>query len=253
MSSTSLLYDVVIPCAPKDYIKLPYCIAGLEKLNPHPETVYIVSKDRLKGDSVKSKVAYTCWIEEDEAIPIVVSDIKYHRPNWIYQQILKMTQDFTQHDYLCIDSDIVINRPLNVFNYGTLRIPNYFISSHKQNHPPYFSFMQKVFNLQKMVDFSFIADLTYFRKDVLKELIPSSEWLLSKCNEFLSDDCLIGEPEIYGNYLALTYPKSYTTIDIDVAMYGKYMPNLWTRAEVEEILAKEKNSTNHIVSIHSWT
>ena len=239
-------YDVVIPCAPKDYLKVQYCVHSLVNLKPMPFHIYIVSKDRLN-------IPGTRWVNEKEAIPISVEDIKYRRPNWIYQQILKMTQDFTQHDYLCIDSDIVINQSLNVFNDGNFCVPNYFISSHKQNHPPYFSFMQKVFNLQKVVDFSFIADLTYFRKDVLKELIPSTEWLLNKCNEFLSDDCLIGEPEIYGNYLALTYPKSYTTMNINVAMYGKYMPDLWTKGEIEEALAKEKNSTNHIVSMHSWT
>lgn len=238
-------YDVVIPCAPKDYLKVQYCVHSLVNLRPNPFHIYIVSKDKLN-------IPGTRWINEKEAIPISVEDIQYRRPNWIYQQILKMTQDFTESsEYLCIDSDIVINRPLEVMDHHLL--PNYFISSHKQNHEPYFDFMQKVWGLTKQVDFSFIADLTYFRKETLKELISSPEWLLEQCNKYLSDDCLIGEPEIYGNWLAKYYPGWYNTVDINVAMYGKYMPDLWTKTEIEDILAKEKNSTNHIVSMHSWT
>jgi len=243
------MYDVVIPVAPKDYIKIPYCVESLKNLNPQPSNVYLVSKDKLR-------IPGTIWIDESTAIPIKVVDIRYHLSNWIYQQILKMTQDFSENDYLCIDSDLVINKTLNIYSpyLETWEvIPNYFISSQKQNHQPYFDFMEKVWGLKKKVDFSFISDITYFRKNILRNIIPSSEWILEKCNRFLSDDCLIGEPEIYGNYLATIMPDSYCIIDINVGMYGKYMPDLYTKNEIEEILAKEKGSNNDIVAIHSWT
>ena len=244
-------YDVVIPCAPKDYLKVQYCVHSLVNLKPMPFHIYIVSKDRLN-------IPGTRWINEKEAIPIRLEDIQYRRPNWIYQQILKMTQDFTESDeYLCVDSDIIINKPLDIYTPNRLKHgnynPNYFISNHWQHHKPYFDFMKIVWNLDKQVNFSFIADLTYFKKSILKELIPSSEWLLEECNKYLSDDCLIGEPEIYGNWLALHYPWWYNTVDIRVAMYGKYMPDLWTKAEIESTLAKEKNNNVDIVSLHSWT
>lgn len=240
-----LNYDVVIPCAQKDYIKIPYCIDSLVNLSPTPSGIYVVSKDKVRLSGVT-------WIDEKTAIPINSSDINYRRPNWIYQQILKMTQDFTINNYLCIDSDLIINKELKIFDKQGR--PNYFISSQKQNHKPYFNFMDKVWNLKKLVDFSFISDITFFNKSILKEFIPSSEWLLEKCNKFLSEDCLIGEPEIYGNYITGTYGRnSYNTVDIKVAMYGKYMPDLYDSVEIEKIIDKEKNTSNNIIAMHSWT
>ena len=242
-------YDVVIPCAPKDYVKIRYCVDSLINLKPLPSNIYIVSRDRLK-------IPGTIWVNELSAIPISVSKIKYRRPNWIYQQILKMTQDFTENDnYLCIDSDLIINKTLEIINCpdGTVCLPNYFISNHKQNHAPYFTFMERVWNLKKVVDYSFISDITFFRKNILRELIPDSNWILDKCNQYLSEDCLIGEPEIYGNYLAAKYPESFNTMDINVAMYGKFMPDLYTTREIDEIINKEKNSNADIIAIHSWT
>jgi hypothetical protein len=113
--------------------------------------------------------------------------------------------------------------------------------------------MKKVWNLDKQVDFSFISDITFFRKNILREIIPDSNWILDKCNQNLSEDCLIGEPEIYGNWLAKFYPESFNTIDINVAMYGKFMPDLYTTREIDEIINKEKNSNADIVAVHSWS
>jgi len=244
----SVKYDVVIPCATKDYVKIAHCVKSLENLDPHPQNIHIVAKDRLK---VKSEIAYTLWEQEEEAISIEAEEITYRRPKWIYQQILKMTQDFTENDwYLCVVSDLVINKKLKLFTDDR---PNYFISSHKQNHRPYFDFMEKVWGLKKQVKFSFISDITMFNKKILREIVPSSRWLLEKCNQYLSDDCLIGEPEIYGNWLDKHYPASYNTVDVKVSMYGKFVPDLYRSEEIEEILAKEKNTDNDIIAMHSWT
>ena len=257
------LYDVVIPCAPKDYVKLPYCIKSLENLIPAPQNIYVVSQDEIK---IKSNVCIVRWSPDLWAMPsVIVSDINYRRPNWIYQQILKMTQDFTENDfYLCVDSDLIINRPLELFEppdqFG-VNIPRFLISSQKQNHKPYFNFMEKVFNLTKQVDYSFISDITMFHKEILKRIIPNGpESLLVACNTYLTDDCLIGEPEIYGNWIYKNFREAYTTHPIQVKMYGKYVynpyksgPDLYTNAEIEEIINKEKNNNVDIISIHSWT
>ena len=261
-----IAYDVLIPCAPKDYAKLPYCIKSLENLIPAPQNIFVISKDQVR---IKSNICFVEWIDEYEALPILISDINYRRPNWIYQQILKMTQEWTVNDfYLCVDSDLIINRPLELFEppdqFG-VNIPRFLISSQKQNHRPYFDFMEKVFNLTKQVDHSFISDITMFHKEILKRIIPEgltsrSEWLLAACNEYLSDDCLIGEPEIYGNWIYKNFREAYTTYPIQVAMYGKYLrnryisgPDLYTNKEIEAIIEKEKNSSNDIVAVHSWT
>lgn len=257
------LYDIVIPCAPKDYVKLPYCIKSLENLVPAPQNIYVVSRDEVR---IKSPLCLVRWVEEFWAVPSVqISGINYRRPNWIYQQILKLTQDFTENDfYLCIDSDLIINRPIELFEqhdrFG-YSIPRFLISSQKQNHRPYFEFMEKVFELTKQVDYSFISDIMMFHKAILKLIIPDRPgWLLEQCNQYLSDDCLISEWEIYGNWIYKNFREAYATYPIQVSMYGKYIsnlyksgPDLYTNVEIEEIINKEKNSSNDIVAIHSWS
>lgn len=239
-----MTYDVVIPCAEKDYTKIKFCVNSLSKLDPKPENIYIVSAHKLN-------IPNTTWINEADAIPISPDDIQYRRKNWIYQQILKLCQDFTENDwYLCIDSDIVVNRPLKIFNNNK---PNYFISNHKQNHKPYFDFMQKVFGLKKVVDFSFISDLTLFNKKIRSEFLFDINKLVEDCNKHLSEDCLIGEPEIYGNYIAKYYPDSYNLVDIKVSMYGRFVPDYYTSADIENIINQEKNKDIDLISMHSWT
>ncbi len=239
------MYDVVIPCAKKDYCKIKYCVDSLKFLNPAPTTVFIVSPTKIN-------IPNTTWIDEKNAINISVEDINYRRPNWIYQQILKLCQNFTLDNYLCIDSDLVFKRKIDLFHEETGN-PYFLISNHKQNHQPYFDFMKKVFGLEKYVDYSFISDITMFNRFYLKEFIKDESWLLEMCNMHLSEDCLIGEPEIYGNYLAKYYPFSFHTKDIKVSMYGKYMPELYSDPEINAIINYEKKIDSDIISMHSWT
>lgn len=239
------MYDVVIPCAKKDYVKIKYCVESLKFLDPQPSSIFIVSESKIN-------IKNTTWIDEKEAIQISINDISYRRPNWIYQQIIKLCQDFTLDNYFCIDSDLVFKKPLKLYNEET-GDPYFFISNHKQNHKPYFNFMKKVFDLEKQVDYSFISDITMFNRFYLREIIPSDNWLLEKCNEYLSEDCLIGEPEIYGNYLAKYYPFSFDLKDINVSMYGKYMPELYSDAEINSIINYEKKIDSDLIAMHSWT
>ena len=95
-------YDLIIPCHPKDYTKLEFCLNScLEYLLPNPDNIYVVTPEKFQVEQIQC-------ITDDEAIPIKKEDIKYRRKNWIYQQLIKLFQDFTKHDlYLCVDSDLI--------------------------------------------------------------------------------------------------------------------------------------------------
>ena len=109
-------YDLVVLCHPKDYVKLEFCISScLRFSNPKPDGIYIVSPDEIRSEDI-------IHIHDDDAINIKKEDIKYRRPNWIYQQLIKLCQDFTKNDhYLCVDSDLVFNRTIFYLHENGLR------------------------------------------------------------------------------------------------------------------------------------
>jgi hypothetical protein len=234
-------YDLIIPVAQKDYVKIPFCIERCKKfLNPQPENIYVVAKNLIKIEGVT-------FIQEESVFPFGPKDIKYRRPHWIYQQVIKLCQNFTKNDYyMCVDSDLFFNKPIDVFVDDK---PVYYHTI-AQHHEPYFNFMRLVFDLDKQVDHTFIADFTMFNKAVCKEIIPDVYKFLLTLNEVLHDGCLIGEPEIYGNYLAKKYPGSYKTGNLKVYMEGKFMPELYTS---EEIRSKLDGREEDLVILHSWT
>lgn len=236
-------YDLIIPCAEKDYVKLPICIEKcMENLRPAPENVYIICKFPLR-------LAGTEVIVEDSVFEFGAADIKYKRPHWIYQQIIKLCQDFTVNDYyFCVDADIFFLKPLELFKKDKpvfhLTLP--------QHHEPYFNFMKEVFDLEKQVDHSFIADFTMFNKKICREFIPDARWFLEVINQCVSDDCLVGEPEIYGNYLAKHYPGSYHINKLNALMSGRYMPCFYRSEEIRDKIDTAPEDVD-LIALHSWT
>ena len=212
-------YDLIIPCHPKDYVKLQYCANSCMKyLNPRPCNIYIVCPDEFEtsDDLIKH-------VSDDEAVNINAQDINFHRKNWIYQQIVKLGQDFTENDlYLCVDSDLIFNKAIDLFDENR---PKFFISDREQNHKPYFNFMKKSHDLEKQVNHTFINDFMMFDKKICSEIIDIEsgglEGFLSFCNENLSDDCLLSEFELYGNYVSKHYPKKYSKQETKTKMFGR--------------------------------
>lgn len=238
-------YDVVIPSAVKDWVKLPYCVRGLEQLNPQPENIYVISSSEVK-------IPGTTYIHEDDATPIKKEDLKCYRPNWIYQQLLKLYQNFTDNDnYFFVDSDIFFNKRIDMFDPAGN--PYYYVSSFKQNHRPYFEFNEKVLGLKKFADYSFIADCMMFNRNIAREILPEekSAEFVDKINKYTCMECIPAEQEIYGNYL-LSKGLPVHTKDVKVKMYGKYMPELYTSDEIKLILSYD-HSEYDIISVHSWT
>lgn len=234
-------YDLVVPTATKDYLKILHSVPRMQQfLNPAPENIYIVAKHKINIGT---------FIHEDEILPIKVSDIKYRRAPWIYQQVIKLCQDFTENDnYLCMDSDIFLNKSVSVF----LEDKPVFFRTRPQCHQPYFTFMKKVFNLERVWPETFIADITFFKKSVCREIIPNIQDFVHKLNEVISDDCLLGEPEVYGNYIQKYYPGTYGFSDLKMLSIGRYLPDQWEQSDIEFEL---DNLTEYFdaLAMHSWT
>lgn len=246
-------YDLIIPCHPKDYFKLRYCINScIEYLNPQPENIYIVSPHKFSFDGQQLPIHS---IEDKFAIRTDIDNINFNRKNWIYQQFIKLGQDFTKNDmYLCVDSDLFFNRPIDLFD-GTK--PKFFISDREQNHQPYFNFMKKSHDLDKQVDHTFINDFMMFDRSVCHEIIGNDIGnlapLLSFCNRNLSDDCLLSEFELYGNYVSKHHPEKYIKQNTKTKMFGRYANQPWSEPEIENHILQMKNKDYDLFTIHSWT
>ena len=242
-------YDLVIPCHPKDYFKLKYCINScVEFLNPVPENIYIISPNEITFTSSPLPIHH---ILDKVAIRTNIEDIKYHRKNWIYQQFIKLGQDFTKNNlYLCVDSDLFFNKTIDLFDGEK---PKLFISDREQHHQPYFNFMKKSHDLDKQVDHTFINDFMLFDKKICKEIVGDSESLLSFCNENLSDDFLLSEFELYGNYISKYYPAMYSKQNTKTKMFGRHEDQSWHESEIDQYVQQMKDTDYDLFTMHTWT
>ena len=238
-------YDLVVLCHPKDYVKLEFCINScLRFSNPKPDDIYIVSPDEIRSEHI-------VHIYDDDAIEIKKENIKYRRPNWIYQQFIKLCQDFTKNDhYLCVDSDLIFNRDFDLFDDEKVK---FFISDRDQKHDPYFSFMKMAYNLERQVDFTFINDFMMFDKSICREIVPNINDFLQLCNDNVSDDCLLSEFELYGNYVTKHHPELYTKQKTKTQTNGRFAHIPWCKEEIDELSAENADKDIDLFTIHSWT
>tara|TARA_Y100000296_G_C5158940_1_gene250741 strand:- start:1074 stop:1796 length:723 start_codon:yes stop_codon:yes gene_type:complete len=238
-------YDLIVPAHPKDYIKLDFCLNScLEYFNPKPENIYVITPDGLEGNIITS-------IKDEDAIQISQSDIKYRRPNWIFQMFVNLFQDFTENDlYMTVDSDVIFNREQQLFKDGK---PVFFISDRDQHHIPYFDFMDKWSGLERQTDYTFINDYMMIDKKICREMLPDIGALLDFCNKTLSEDCLLADYELYGNFVTWAYPEMYETEYTKTKMHGKYVQNPWTVDQIRNLILSHKDKDIDLFTIHSWT
>ena len=86
-------FDVFIVSAPKDHNKLPYVIDSIRtNLCDSCGEIIVVSPTPIdiKIEGVKQF--------RDEEVLTIQRNLIPHRPNWIFQQFLKLFQDVTKND-----------------------------------------------------------------------------------------------------------------------------------------------------------
>lgn len=233
-------YDAIIISHPKDYNKIKFCYESLVYLNPSPNHVYIVTPDEI---TINGAIA----IKDREAINAEVTDITYKRPNWIYQQLIKLYQDFTSSNiYMCVDSDVVFNR--NIFFSGK----TFFLSDREQHHVPYFNFMEKYFGIKTWKDHTFINDFMIFDKNICKQMLPPLDIFIQDLNIYLQhDEYLFSEFETYGNFVSSQYQGMYKFKPTKTKTTGKY--GQWSDQEINILKNLCSNMPLDLFTIHTWT
>lgn len=234
-------YDILILSKNDDFNKIVFLLKSIKDNIKGYDSIYLITPERLDIEGVINLTDFEVINEKYKV------DLKY-RPNWIFQQYIKLLQDVTKNDhYLVIDSDIYINRNIDIFINGK---PNFFITR-DQYHQPYFNFM-KEFNLLKLYNTSFISEMMVFSKSKIRQFLNKNELtvegFLKKSNQIINQDCYISEFEFYGNMILKEFPDDYNFTKLSTNLAGKH--GKWSDSEIEFLINSNKNLD--IISYHTW-
>lgn len=233
-------YDLIITAAPKDIYKIPFCLQSTKKyFDIQPENTFVVCP-------YKVRISGVVHIGDEHATPFNKMQINFNRQGWIFQQMIKLFPIFVKNDnYMVIDSDVIFNKSMGIGH-------TFWISDREQHHQPYFNFM-KHFNMEKVVDHTFINDFMMFNKEICYEMTGPALDFFNKMNVLLSEDCFPAEFEMYGNYVSSKYPGMYNKVYQKVATHGIYYPLSWTEQQILDLQKTYENTDLDLFTIHTWT
>jgi len=241
--------DAVIPAAPKDYSKLPYVVDHLRR-HVQVDTIHLItpSATGYEWDGVVE--------HRDRAVLPYDRDELPYRPNWIYQQLLKLFQDVTEHDwYLVVDADTIVARDLPLWNEAGQPI---LYLGRDQYHGAYFHFNKEMLGFGKVYNHSFLSECTFYSKALVREMLEymglDRDGFWERLKEIVHIGCCPAESELYGSYVYHEYPDLYEFRTIKYRLGGKYDSHVWTPKQIRKELAQaaESDPDAHIWSIHSW-
>jgi hypothetical protein len=246
----NVMFDILIVIAKKDFNKFPFLIDSILKDVDGFEEIYCVSDKEMPENIKIDGVNY--FLDKD-VIDFDFSKIEMeYRRGWYKQQFIKLFQDITQDNYLVIDGDIFINKPIKM----SVDTPYFFIGM-DQYHLPYFHFLKDVMNLDKAYPRSFICEMMLFKRDIIKHILE--EMSVDKYQFFdicadginkISNASGFSEYEMYGNYVTKNYPDLYGYKDIKVL--HQHRKREWADDEVKKHIDKYIGSEYDIFTMHSW-
>jgi hypothetical protein len=140
------------------------------------------------------------------------------RSGWYFRQFLKMSiclvPDLAEY-YLIWDSDTVLLKPLSFFDHSGRILVN----PTQRYHRPYFEILEKMLNLARSADYSYISEHLMIRKGHMLELIrdietlyPDEPWpitVLDNIETPMLGQSGFSEFETYGNYVHQKHGEDY--------------------------------------------
>ena len=203
--------DLFIPLHPKDEVKLPFVIEHAAK-HLNYKNIFVCSPTNITNKVTDSNIIY---INDKDILDIPDTSFIKFRPNWIYQQFLKLSFNLSNNEYyFVLDADTVIMKDLPLFENNS---PIWYYGG-AQNHLPYFLFNKKIFNLDKSLDHTGIGDIGFFNKNIVQTFLN-----YTGCNSFKDLLYTIGaktssffhfsEYETYANFANTYYPELYTFLN----------------------------------------
>jgi hypothetical protein len=249
-------YDILIVSHQKDFNKIKFIVENCEK-NLKFNNYYLIlnNKNEFK-DLEKIKLLTNKNInifDEKEVFKLDFTKIK-HRPNWIYQMMLKFFQNVTELDnYLIIESDTIINTSLDFFKDNK----TIFYLGNNQHHQPYFNFNKNVIGIDKKINYSFISEIMMYDKKNINKLLEyvnckNKEEFFDIIYKTVNENSYPADYELYGNFCLTVNPENFIFKNIKVSLNGKELKNEgnYTDEEINNLI--ENNKTFDVISFHTW-
>jgi hypothetical protein len=236
--NSSIPIDVVLIATKKDFNVLPYSVESIRKYLKQPiNRVVLISSKTEKAEKLAKKLNME-FIDENKLLNlkdfvnwVKENDLSYNfaNINWYYQQFLKLLyyKESKSEYYFVIDADIVMNRPFVLVSDE--KIKTFFIGQNDAHKISETSIKKLLGDDQFVPQFSYIADLMCFDKEIVKNMLNKIEKRFNI--EFYkaailveqNSDARFSEYEMYGSYANnSSNDGNYTTYLPSVFASGSY-------------------------------
>jgi hypothetical protein len=249
-------YDIVIVSHEKDFNGIKHIVKHANE-NLNFDSIHLILSERqpyTELDLLKTLTDKPVYVHnETDVLKIDKTRLK-HRPEWMYQMLLKIFQNVTQNDnFLIIESDCVIIKPLEFFD-GDKTV---FYLGRDHNHQQYFNFNQKVLGIGREYNHTFICEFMMYDKKIVKDLLNKSncdnvEDFLELMYEYVNDDCYPADYELYGNFVYKFHNEKFKTKELNFKFAGRYFFDklIWDDSEIEILISENKDKD--LVTFHTW-
>jgi hypothetical protein len=241
-------FDVLIVSHEKDFNKLPLVIQsiknniiGFDKIHIITNADFFINDERVVVHNEKN------ILDAD------FGKFKY-RPNWCYQQLIKLLQNVTRDWYLVIDADTIITRMLTPIANGNAK---FYINQNEQNFKPYFNFAKKL-KINKIVNETFISEIMMFNRQYVKELfslnnLKTNDEILNFMYKNITEKSQLSEYELYGNFISKYHPDEYETKKIFSWGFGRgnFDVNFWNPQRIS-VMIDVYGKDHDLMTFHTY-
>ncbi len=251
-------FDVFLVAAPKDYSKIEFCIGAIVEHIKGYENIFLCTPKPLPQEIVKT-LHYPIHYRTDLAVLQATPRLWKYRPNWVYQQFIKLFQNETINDwYLVVDIDTIINKPLPLWDEKRIR-PIWYVGW-EQNNRPYYAFTNAMMGFGRVYNHTFLADMGFYSKTIVREMLKKFQYtpatFLRKSYKVISEVCYPSEADLYMGYctkfLVDYYEIRHLHTKLDAREGTNPLVQLWDRDEIQSHIAQHKGGQYDTFSMHSW-
>lgn len=244
------MFDVLITVGTKDFNKFRFVVKSIEKNVKGYYRIICIMQSPMPDCYRAEGVTY---YNDSDVIDFDFTKINMeYRRGWYRQQFIKLFQEVTTDNYLVVDGDVCLNKPLTI-NLGH---PHFYLGR-EQYHLPYFKFLKDVLDLERVYPHSFISEIMLFKRGMISYMLDQLhvdkhgffDLAVSEINK-INDASGFSEYELYGNYVSKHWPDAYQYRPIRVFHQAKKRE--WTIDEIGLYIHTYSKSTYDLFTMHSW-
>ena len=248
-------YDIVIVSHEKDFNNIKFIVEYSQK-NLKFDSIHLILSERKEFtdlDLIKTLTDKPVFLHLESNILKVDKSRINHRPNWIYQMLLKIFQDVTiNDDFLIIESDCLILKEINFFEKDKTTL----YLCRDQNHTPYFNF-NNLLGFGREYEHSFISEFMMYNKQIVKDLLSKSNCkdvydFLEIIYNNVNGNCYPADYELYGNFCIKYHREKIDVKHLNYNFFGRESSSnpFWTDSEITDLI--NTNLDKEVISFHTW-